>query len=170
MTLSEIALPAFLRSLQTLEALLVKGEVHASARGFDVMVLLEARLAPDQHPLARQVTLVCDTVQRATALLSGAADPSVDADLRDLAGLRARIASVRAFVEAQDPALIDAGESRRISLPYWDGLWLSGRDAVLRFALPNLYFHLSTAYALLRHNGVPLGKADFLGDLPLQQP
>ena len=158
------SVPAFVRALRNLRDVLARGEAHALERGFDPGVLLQARLAPDMRPLLNQVQMSTDTAKNGAARLAGVEAPVFVDDEADFAGLYARIDRAIAYLGQFEPAQIDGGESRPVLLktPRGEHRFL-GLGYLTGFALPNLYFHVTTAYALLRHNGVPLGKLDYLG-------
>lgn len=163
-----IVVTQFSKMLGNLQAILEKAAAHAQHKKFDMDVLLHARLSPDQFNLIRQVQVACDTAKLAAARLAGKEqDVPAHADNETtLAELAARLRSVVAYLEgftAQDFA--DAAQ-RRITQPRWEGKSLSGEEFLIQHAIPNLYFHVTTAYAILRHNGVEIGKRDFLGALP----
>jgi hypothetical protein len=163
-----IVVTQFSKMLGNLQAILDKAAAHAHAKKFDMDVLLHARLSPDQFNLIRQVQVACDTAKLAATRLAGKEqDAPAHADTETtLAELAARLQSVVAYLESftvQDFA--DAAQ-RRITQPRWEGKSLSGEEFLIQHAIPNLYFHVTTAYAILRHNGVEVGKRDFLGALP----
>ncbi len=145
-------------------ALFDKAEAFAAQKKIEPAVLLNSRLAPDMFALTRQVQIACDTVKGAAARLSGAEMPSHPDTETTFAELRARIAKVLDFINGIDAAKYAGSEDRDIVLPLRSGeLRFKGLDYLLHFVLPNFYFHVTTIYAILRHNGVELGKQDFLG-------
>lgn len=155
--------PVFVRMLKNLSAILAKAEAHAKAKGFDPSVLLGARLAPDMFPLTRQVQIAADHAKAAMARLAGHAPETIEDNETTFEQLQARIRKVIALVEAYKPAQLEGSESREVSVKIPNAeLKFSGLDYVLTWAMPNFYFHLTCAYAILRHNGVELGKRDFL--------
>lgn len=165
LSMHQASAPAFLRALANLRHVLALGEAHAEARGFDPGLLLQARLSPDMLPLVRQVQIATDMATRGCARLAGVEPPAFPDEETDFAGLYARIDRARANVESYAPAQIDGSEARAVSVPRRGGdpLQMDGQAYLLHFLLPNLFFHCSTAYAILRQAGVPLGKADFMG-------
>jgi hypothetical protein len=158
------SIPVFLRMLGNLAAILDKAEQHAHDHKIAAEVLLGARLAPDMYPLTRQVQIASDAVKGCAARLAGIEVPSFADTESSFAELQARIGKTCDFLRSVSAQQLDGSESRAVSLSF-PGLELrfSGQDYLLNFVLPNVYFHLSIAYAILRHNGVPLGKMDFLG-------
>lgn len=169
MTLSmyEASVPVFQRALANLSAILGKGAAHAAAKKFDPAVLVNARLAPDMLPLSRQIQIACDHARGAAARLAGLERPPVPDNETTLEELQARIASTLAYIGTFKPAQIDASEAREITLPLRTGeVRTKGQPYLLHFAFPNFWFHVTTAYAILRHNGVDIGKTDFVGPLP----
>lgn len=164
MSMHAATVPVFRTMLHNLAGWLDKAQADAQARRFEVAVLLGARLAPDMLPLSRQVQIACDTAKFAVARLSGVEAPSFADDERTVEELKARIAATLAFVESVPAAQVDGSESRAISLPMRgrEPMAFTGLGYVQQFALPNFFFHVTTAYAILRHNGVPLGKPDYL--------
>ena len=152
------------RALRNLRQLLVKGEAHAQAQGYDATVLLQMRLYPDMLPLLRQVQIATDGVKNAAARLAGVEALKFEDDEDTFAELYARLDRAIDYLGTFTPEQIDGSEGRVISVPRRNGEPLSfdGRTYLLAFVTPNLYFHVATAYAILRHAGVPLGKADFL--------
>lgn len=156
--------PVFLRMLGNLDRLLEKAEAYAKERGFDPNVLVNQRLAPDMLPLASQIQLASDSAKGAMARLSGASPPSMPDTETTIAELRARIAATIDYVKSVLQSAVDGSEDRDVVLKTPNGdIPFKGLGYLTGFALPNFLFHVTTAYAILRHNGVPLGKMDFLG-------
>jgi hypothetical protein len=163
----DLTVPVFSRLLGNLEALLDKGAAHAEARKFDPAVLLAARLAPDMFPLTKQVQIAADFAKGGVARLTGAEPPKWEDTESSIAELKARIARTREFVESHTQAQFEGALERRVEIKLGgQPVALSGLDYLNRVVLPNFYFHLVTAYDILRHNGVELGKRDFIGPLP----
>lgn len=163
-TLHGAATTTFVSNLKNLSSFLTKAEASAEARKFDVAVLLQSRLAPDMLPLVRQVQMTCDHAKFTLARLGGVDAPSHPDTETTVAELQERIAKVIAFVESVPAAAVDASADREIAFKAGPmELKFHGGDYLTRWALPNFYFHLTAAYSILRHNGVPLGKRDFLG-------
>ncbi|MBL8603118.1 MAG: DUF1993 domain-containing protein [Myxococcales bacterium] len=156
----------FAKTLRQLDAWLDKAVSYAASKSFDVSVLLNARLAPDQYHFTRQVQAACDAAKFAAARLSGKEPPRNPDTETTVDELRARIASTLAFVESVTEADLAGAESRVVPLGWLPGKGLNGERYLFEMALPNFYFHVTTAYAILRHNGAPLGKADYIGSLP----
>jgi hypothetical protein len=143
---------------------------HAKDKSFDPNVFVGLRLAPDQFAFARQVQTTCDTAKLAAARLAGK-DAPVHADTEQtLDDLRARVRSVIAYLDGFSEKDFEGAATRTISTPRWEGKVMTGADYFVEHSLPNFYFHLSHTYALLRHNGVNLGKRDYLGALTLRTP
>jgi uncharacterized protein len=157
--------PIFEKMLGNLCHWLDAAESHAESKKFDVAVLLTSRLAPDMLPFTRQVQIGCDMAKFGMARLSGVAAPKFEDAETTVAELKARIQKTLAFIQSVPASQIDGTEAKEIEVPMRAGpaLKFSGEGYLLHFVLPNFYFHLTTAYNLLRHNGVPLGKSDFLG-------
>jgi len=160
-----ISVPVFVRSLGALSAVLDKAEAWSAARKVDPAVLPGCRLIADMYPLARQVQIACDFAKNATARVAGVEAPAFADDEKTLAELRERIARTLAVVAGVDPALVAAAPGRTVEFPM--GPTRRGRMEatayLVHYALPNFHFHLTTAYAILRANGVELGKPDFIG-------
>ena len=136
---------------------------YAKLKSFDPNVFVSSRLAPDQFPLARQVQFCCDSAKLAASFLSGkAADPQPDTE-QTLEELQGRLRSTITYLEGFSALDFDGAATRVVSQPRWKGEWMTGADYLVQHAVPNFYFHLTTAYAILRHNGVSVGKRDFLG-------
>jgi hypothetical protein len=164
MSLHRTCVSIFPPQLKALSYFLDKAEESAAARKFDVAVLLQSRLAPDMHPVVRQVQMSADHAKFTFARLGGVeapVNPDTDATVADL---KARIARTIAFLESVPASAIDGATEKQISFKVGPTMELnfSGADYLARWALPNFYFHVTTAYAILRHNGVELGKRDFM--------
>ena len=158
------SVPVFVRALTNLSACLDKADQHAKAKGYDSAVLVQSRLAPDMLPLAKQVQIACDSAKFGAARLSGGKAPSMEDDEATIAELKARIDKTVAYLNSVPAAEIDGSEEREVMVPTrGDPIKMSGQAYLTGFVLPNLFFHVTTAYALLRHNGVDLSKKDFLG-------
>jgi hypothetical protein len=156
--------PLFLRMLGNLDQLLEKAEANAKERGFDPNVLVTQRLAPDMRPLSAQIQLASDSAKGAMARLSGGAAPSMPDTEATIADLRTRIANTIDYVKSVPASAIDGSEEREVVLKFPNGeMKFTGLAYLTGFVIPNFLFHVTTAYAILRHNGVPLGKLDFLG-------
>jgi hypothetical protein len=165
-TLYQVSVPVFKRMLGNLSAFLTKAEAHATARKIDPSVLLQARLFPDMFPLTKQVQIACDFAKGAAARLAGVDVPKYDDTETTFEDLRARIAKTVSFVESCKAAQIEGSESRPISLTMGGKSYsFNGLDYLNNMVFPNFYFHVTTAYDILRHNGVELGKADFVGQI-----
>ena len=158
------SVPVLARALRNLAAVLRKGEAHAAARNIDRAVLLGYRLAPDMFPLTRQVQIASDTAKGCIARLAGVDVPSYPDDETTFAQLLARIDRTIAFIEGFEPAQVDGSEQKPVTLKMRTGeINFQGLTYLFEFVLPNVYFHSTTTYAILRHCGVELGKRDFLG-------
>ncbi|HEX7436902.1 MAG TPA: DUF1993 domain-containing protein [Caldimonas sp.] len=163
------SVPIFVRMLGNLTVWLDKAEAHAAARKFDTSVYLAARLAPDMLAFTKQIQIACDAVKFGVARLAGVEAPKFEDDEASFADLRARIAKTLDFVQSVPASRLDGTEAKDVVVPRRDGsMTLKGEVYLKHYVLPNFFFHLTTAYALLRHNGVELGKADFLGALQSQ--
>ena len=166
--LHDLTVIQFTKMLQNLSACLVKGALQAEAKKFDVSVLLNARLAPDQFNLIRQVQIATDTAKLAVARLIGKLDeaPKHADDETSLEELQARIQSVIAYLASVKAEDFAGAAERHISQPRWEGKYLTGFEFAVQHAIPNVYFHITTVYSILRHNGVDVGKKDYLGAMP----
>jgi hypothetical protein len=157
--------PRFANILKNLSEILTKAEAHALARKIDPAVLIGARLFPDMLPLSKQVQIACDTAKGAVARLAGVEVPRHEDTEQTFAELQQRIARVIVFIESVPAERIDGSEERKITLSLrGNEVVYTGLQYLAGFALPNFYFHVVTAYDILRHNGVELGKRDFLGN------
>ncbi|HEX2859016.1 MAG TPA: DUF1993 domain-containing protein [Alphaproteobacteria bacterium] len=164
LSMSQASLPVFVRALTNLSNILKKAEAHAKAEGLDQGVLIGARLAPDMHPLARQVQIASDATKGAAARLSGTENPSFPDNEATFEELQERLAKTIAFIRSVPAGKVDGSEEKEIHLKVGGrDLNFKGRDYLLGFALPNLFFHISIAHGILRHNGVDIGKMDYLG-------
>ena len=158
------SVPIFTTMLGNLANWLDRAEAYAVEKKFDPAVLLGTRLAPDMLPFTRQVQIACDGAKFCVARLAGIDAPRFEDNEATIADLKNRIAKTLAFVASVTPAQIDGTEEKDITIPRREGnSVMKGEPYLKHFVLPNLFFHVTTAYALLRHNGVPLGKGDYLG-------
>lgn len=158
------------RSLRQLDAWLVKATEHAKARNFDPNAFIGLRFAPDQFPFERQVQIACDTVRVGIARMTGVEAKSVADTEKTIEELRARVTFTIDAVSQVPAAQLEGIAARSFTTPRWQGKHMSGRDYLLEHMIPNFHFHLVHVYALLRQAGVPLGKADFLGQLTMTAP
>jgi hypothetical protein len=158
------------KMLGQLDKWLEKAAAFAQAKKFDPGVFLSLRLAPDQFAFARQVQAACDTAKVVAARLSGKEAPSHPDTEQTLDELRARVRTVLAYLEGFSAKDFEGAATRVITQPRWEGKVMSGADYFLEHGLPNFFFHLTHAYAILRHNGVELGKRDYLGPLSQRMP
>jgi hypothetical protein len=168
MNLYDATIPVFTKTLTAIEGWLDKAVAYAEAKKFDPEVLLNARLAPDQFAFIRQVQIACDNTKFIAARLTGKDAPSNPDTEKTVADLRARIKTHKDYLASFKREDFNGAEERAISQQAWQGKTMRGGDYLDHYALPNLYFHVTTAYAILRHNGVELGKRDFLGQLPFK--
>jgi hypothetical protein len=151
--------------LSNLDKIFTKAEGDAEARKIDPQVLVDARLAPDMLPLTRQVQILTDQAKGGASRLAGVEPPKWADEEKDFADLHARLAKTIAHLKSFKPAQFEGAETRSIELKFPNATFaFTGKDYLLGFVLPNFYFHYTTAYAILRHNGVPIGKGDFLGN------
>jgi hypothetical protein len=158
------SIPAFIHSLNNLSGLLEHAETHSVAHGIDEAVLTSSRLYPNMLPLTKQVQIACDIVKLAAARMADVTPPTHEDNETTFTQLKARVESTKTFLNTILPEHIKGAEDKTIVMqagPHQ--LTFNGADYVNCWALPNLYFHVATAYYILRHNGVSLGKADFLG-------
>jgi hypothetical protein len=166
MTISmyQASAPRFANTLKNLSAILDKAQAHADGRKLDPKVFTSARLFPDMFSMARQVQAACDTAKGAVARLAGVAVPAHEDTEQTFEELKARIAKTIAFIQTVQPAQIDGSEEREVVLKFRSGeVTFKGMQYLLGHALPNFYFHVTTAYNILRHNGVEVGKRDYIG-------
>ncbi len=166
---AEDSIRLFAKTLANLENWMDKAEEHAKARSFDANVLAQARLAPDQFDFIRQVQSACDQAKYAAAYLGGKPAPSHPDTEQTFAELRERIRKCTVFLATLQPKDFAGSEERKVAPPWLGGSWLRGGDYLVHVAVPNFFFHATMAYAILRHNGIPLGKMDFIGSLPTHE-
>lgn len=158
------------KQLAQIETWFDKATEYAKSKNFDPNVFVGMRLAPDQFAFARQVQIVCDTPKVGISRLTGKEAPSHADNETTLEDLRARVKSVVAYLDGFTAKDFEGAATRTITQPRWEGKVMTGHDYFLEHVLPNFYFHAATTYALLRHNGVPLGKRDYLGPLSQRMP
>lgn len=151
--------------LRGVDGWLDKAVAHAAAKKFDANVLLQARLSPDMFPFVRQVQAICDMAKFAAGRTSGKDIPSHPDTESTIDELRRRIAAVVSYLDGFSEGDFAGVESRTVTTPRWEGKHMTATNYFVEHAQPNFYFHLSMTYALLRHNGVDIGKRDFLGEL-----
>lgn len=164
----EITVVQFTKMLKNLEAILLKAQSFADSKKIDMSVLLQSRLAPDQFNLLKQVQIACDSAKICVSKLTGKDAPVHDDKETNLADLQKRIAETIAFIAtAKEQDFAKAAEVK-VTTPRWDGKYLMGHEYVTQHSIPNLYFHITTAYSILRHNGVEIGKKDYLGPMPFR--
>lgn len=160
--------PQYSKMLQNLDRWLDKAIAQAKAKSFDVDTLVHARLAPDQYALDRQIQSACDSAKFSAAYLSGKEAPAHPDTEKTIAELRARIQSCRAFLETITEADVVGAEDRKVAPKWLQGKWGRGDKFLVQLSLPNFYFHITCAYEILRHNGVNIGKMDFIGSMPVE--
>ena len=168
MTISmyQASVPCFVRTLGNLSAILDKAQGHVDAKKIDPLALTSYRLFPDMLPMTRQVQIACDAAKGLVARLSGLENPVHEDTEKTLVELQARIAKTLAFVQSVTPAQLDGTEEKDIVVKRGDTeTHYKGMQYLLGNALPNFYFHVTTAYNILRHNGVEIGKRDYIGNV-----
>jgi uncharacterized protein len=169
MHIYDLTVPQLIKTLRSLDRWVILASTHAETAQLPVETLMNARLAPDQFSFVRQVQVATDNAKFIPGRLSGKEWPSHPDTETTFEQLRERISSVSAYVESFKPDDFDDLDRRKIKLPWMkEGTWLEPHDYVVQFGLPNFYFHVITAYSILRHKGVKLGKNDFIGGLPIQ--
>ena len=168
MNLYDATVPVFTHKLNGVSSWLDKAVAFAEQKKFDPETLLSARLAPDMIPLVGQIQIACDNGKGIVSRHAGKEAPKHADTEKTIAELRNRLRLVTDYHGTFKREDFVGAEDRSITMPYWQGQTMRGGDYLDHYALPNLYFHLTTAYAILRHNGVHIGKIDFLGALPFQ--
>lgn len=162
-SLFDASIPVYKQMLRNLAAILDKAEAHAAVQGRDPTDLLEVRLAPDMHPLSRQIQMASDAAKGGAARLAGQIPPSMPDEEKTWAEFKDRVARTLAYVNSISRDQVDGREDAMIELAFpGRTMTFTGRDFLFQFSLPNFLFHVTTAYGLLRSQGVPLGKMDFL--------
>jgi hypothetical protein len=170
MSMSKASIPAFEIGLNALSALLDKAVAFAAAKKIEPSVLLQTRLAPDMLPFVRQVQIVSDQVKNGSARLAGVDPPRFEDNETTIEQLKERLAKTLAYVKTLDAKSLDASGDREITFPLGptNKGHMKGADYLNHFVLPNFYFHLTAAYAILRHCGVDIGKRDYMGAIPMK--
>ena len=164
LSMHRVSVPVFVRALKVLATLLEKGEAHAKAQGADPDTYVAARLADDMLPLSGQVQRASDASKGAVFRLTGVEAPAMADEETTFAQLQKRIADTLAYIQSVDPSAFEGSETRPVEVRTAGGtLTFTGEDYLLGFAIPNFFFHIVTAYDLLRHKGVQVGKLDYLG-------
>jgi hypothetical protein len=163
------AIQLFSKTLENLDRWMDKAAEHAKQRSFEVDVLAQARLAPDQYTFVQQVQSACDQAKYTAAYLAGKPAPSHPDTETTFAELRDRIKKCTGFLATVQEKDLAGAEDRKVAPSWLNGRWLRGGDYLVDLAVPNFFFHATMAYAILRHNGVPLGKMDYIGSLPTRE-
>lgn len=164
MSFYDSTVPAYLQILGALSGILGKAEAHCKAKNIQEDVLLSARLYPDMFPLTRQIQTACDFAAKGCARLTGSEVPNTPDTERSFADLQARIAKTVDYVKSYKPAQFDGADARDVTFPAGGAnMTMKGQQFLSSFSFPNFYFHAATAHGILRHNGVEIGKRDFLG-------
>lgn len=165
----EVLVRQCIKVLGNLSAILDKGAQYADAKKFDAEILLQSRLAPDQFPLVRQIQIACDTAKLGAARLAGKEPPAQADNEKTINDVKARIRSTVAYLESFTARDFAESAARHVTTPRWEGQYLTGEDFLVHHMIPNFYFHVTTAYSILRHNGVDVGKKDYLGPMPFKR-
>ena len=157
------------KTLENLSQMLDKASHYAESKKFEMEVLMQSRLAPDQFPLVRQIQIACDTAKFGASRLTGKEVKAHEDNEKTLGDVKSRIASVVEILKSMKPADYAEAATRKVTTPRWNGEHMIGLDFAHHHVVPNFYFHVTTAYAILRHNGVEIGKKDYLGALPMKK-
>jgi hypothetical protein len=158
------------RQLAQLRTWLEIATKHAEAKKFDPNLYLQFRLAPDQFPFVRQIQIACDTAKNGVAKLTGKEAPAHEDNEKTIADAKARIGKVLAYLETFSAKDFEGAEARLVTQPRWAGKTLTGHEFALQHMVPNLFFHVTTAYSIMRSDGIEVGKKDFLGPMPFKDP
>ncbi len=164
----DITVTQFSKMLKNLDGILAKAAQYADAKKIEAEVLLNSRLAPDQLNLTRQVQIASDSAKLCVAKLTLKEAPMHEDKETTIAQLRERLAGTIAYLASVTEKDFNGAEERRITTPRWEGKTLSGFEYAIQHSIPNVYFHITVAYEILRHNGLEIGKKDFLGALPFK--
>lgn len=166
----ELTVPQFIKTLKNLNNILDKAAGFADSKKFESEVLLNSRLAPDMLPLIRQIHIACDTAKLGASRLTGKSAPVNEDNEKTLAEIKARIDGTISYLKTMNIEDYKNSANVTITTPRWEGKTLTGEQYAVHHVIPNFYFHVTTAYAILRHNGLDIGKKDFLGELPYKLP
>ena len=167
--LYDITIPQFSKMLNNLYKILDKIAQYADVKKFDVEVLLNSRLAPDQFNFIRQIQIACDTSKFCVSLLTAKEAPAHEDNEKTVSDLKERIEKAISYLKTFSANDFIGSEDRKVFRPRWDGKYLTGLEFATQHAIPNFYFHVTTAYSILRHNGLDIGKKDYLGEMPLKK-
>ena len=167
--LYELTIPQFIKTLHNLSLIIDKAALNATERKFEIDVLLNSRLAPDQFNFIRQVQIASDTAKTFAAKMTGKDAPVYEDNEKTLPEVKARIEKTIGFLQSISASDFKGAEDKQITQPRWEGKYLTGLEYAREHALPNMFFHVTTAYSILRHNGVPVGKKDYLGEMPFKK-
>lgn len=162
----EMSVPVFIKSLNNLKGILEKAEKFAAEKKVTESVLLESRLYVDMFPLVKQIQTAADQAKGTAARLAGMEPPKTEDGEKTFAELRARLDTTIAFLETLKPEQFEKAAEAKVRLPYYPGKYFPGESYLPHSGLPNFFFHLTTAYGILRHLGVDIGKADYIGNVP----
>jgi len=165
----EMTVPQFSKVLRNLIGILGKANAFSEVKKFDMEVLFNSRLAPDQFNLMRQIQIACDTAKLACFRLTGKEAPAHDDHEKSFSQIKSRIEQTVQYLNTLTAQDFVGCETKKVSQPRWEGKYLSGQEFLFQHAIPNFYFHITTAYAIIRHNGVDIGKKDYLGELPFKK-
>lgn len=170
-----VTVPPMMKALKALDGILSKVEHHAKSKqlewhpaGLQESALLDSRLISDQFPFVRQVQVACDNAKNGVARLAEVEAPKCEDNEKTVHELKARVEKTLAFLKSIKPEQVIGKEGVKVVLPYWGGKHMTGIDYTNNYLIPNFYFHMATAYSILRKNGVDVGKNDFMGELPLK--
>lgn len=166
--LYEMTAPQFIKTLKNLNAMLDTAAAFADSKKIDGTVLVQSRLIADQLPLAAQVQFACDSAKLGCARITGKNSPENADTEKTIAELKARVDSTISFLQTMSAKDFEGADARRVTTPRWEGKSLSGTEYVIHHTIPNFYFHVTTAYAILRSNGVDVGKKAYLGPMPFK--
>jgi uncharacterized protein len=167
--LYDLTVPQFSKTLQNLIRILDQGVKNSEDKKYEFGILLNSRLAPDQFNLTKQIQIACDTAKLCASRLTGKEAPMHEDKEMTYTELKSRIEQVVRYLNTFSREDYKGADEKRISQPRWEGKYLTGNEYVLHHAVPNFYFHVTTAYSILRHNGVEIGKKDYLGELPFKK-